>query len=84
MKPGHVENCLLFISFSSVCLGGINSAWWKYLMGVAFNVMAYVLYAMCLVWTVSDFVCVMLHSCSGNIHSLFCGYRPPFHTSSLL
>ena len=44
VKPGHVENCLLLISFSSFCLGGLNAAWWRYLMSAAFDVMAYDLF----------------------------------------
>ena len=46
---GHVENCLLFIAFRSVCLGGLNSAWWIYFMSATLYVMEYALYAMCLV-----------------------------------
>ena len=26
VKPGHVENCLLLIAFSSVCFGRLNAA----------------------------------------------------------
>ena len=49
VKPGHVEFFLLLIAFRSVCLGVINSAWWRYLMSAAFDVMAYALYDMCMV-----------------------------------
>ena len=40
MNTGHVEKYLLFISFRSVCLGGLNAAWWSYLMSAALYVMA--------------------------------------------
>ena len=49
MRPGHIENCLLLISFSSVFLGGLNVAWWSYLIIAAFDGMESALYAMCLV-----------------------------------
>ena len=74
----------MLIAFSSVCLGGINSDWWTYLVSAAFNVMAYALYDMCLVLLVSIFVHVDFHSCNGNIHNIVCGSLPPFHTSFLL
>ena len=53
-------------------------------MSAALDVMAYALYAICLVWTVFVSVDVLLHSRSGSIHNLVCGSRPPFHTSFLL
>ena len=84
VKLGHVENCLLFIAFIIVCLGGINSAWYGYLMGAALYVTVYALYDMCLVLLVSIFVHVDFHSCNGNIHNIVCGFLPPFHTSFLL
>ena len=56
VKPGHVENCLLLIAFGSVCFGGLNAAWWSYLMSAAFYVMEYALYDRYLVWSVSVFV----------------------------
>ena len=84
VNPGRIEKNLFLISFSSVFLGGLNAAWWRYLMSAYFDVMAYAFYAVCLVWSVSIFVDVVLHSCSGNIHNLVCSYRPPFHTSFLL
>ena len=84
VKLGHAENCLLFIDFIIVCLGGINSAWYGYLMGAALYVTVYALYDMCLVLPEYVFVDIALHSCSGNIHNIVCGSRPPFHTSLLL
>ena len=69
MKPGHVEIFLLLIAFSSVCLGGLNSSWWIYFMSADLDVMAYALYAMCLVLPVSVFVDVELPSCNYNIHN---------------
>ena len=53
MKPGHVENCLLLIAFSGVCFGGMNAAWWRYLMSAAFDVMENALYAMYILFIVS-------------------------------
>ena len=47
-------------------------------------VIAYALYALCLVWTVCVSGDVLLYSCSGNINNLFYGSRPPFRTSLLL
>ena len=38
VNPGHVENCLLLISFRIVCLGGLNAAWWSYLMSADLDV----------------------------------------------
>ena len=67
------------IAFSSIFLGELNAAWWRYFMIVAFNVMAYALYAMCLVCLVSAFVDAVLHSLSDNIHDLVCSSPPPFH-----
>ena len=84
MNPGHDENCLLFIDFRSVCLGGLNSDWWRYLMSAALDFMVYALYAMCLVWTGCVSGDLLLYSCSGNIHNLVCGSLPTFHTSFLL
>ena len=81
---GHVENCLLLISFSSVCLGRLNPAWWSYLMSSILDVMSYVLYVMCLVWIVCVSGDFLLYECSGNIHNLVCGFIPPLHTSFLL
>ena len=40
---GHVENCLLLMSFSRVCFGGMNAAWSRYLISADFEVMAYAL-----------------------------------------
>ena len=74
----------MLIAFSSVCLGGINSAWWTYLVSAAFNVMAYALYDMCLVLLVSVLGDVALNSCNGNIHNLVCDSLPLFHTNFLL
>ena len=59
---GHVENCLLFIAFRSVCLGGLNAAWWGYLIISALDFMAYAFYAMCLVWPVCVSGDVLLYS----------------------
>ena len=84
MNTGHVEFILLFIEFRSVCLGGINADWWRYLMSAALDVMSYSLYAMCLVWSVCVSVDVLLYVCGGNIRNLVFGYRPPFHTIFLL
>ena len=49
MTPGHVEYCLLLVDFRSVCLGGLNSTCWRYLMSAALDVITYALYTMCLV-----------------------------------
>ena len=38
VNPGHVENYLLFIAFSSVCLGGLNAAWWRYFMSEDYGI----------------------------------------------
>ena len=53
-------------------------------MTATFDVTAYSLYDMCLMWSVFVFVDFTLHSCSGNIHNLVCSSRTPFHTSFLL
>ena len=84
MNPGHVENCLLLIDFRSVCLGGLNADCWRYLMSAVLNFIAYALYAIYLLLTGCVSVNVLFDSCSGNIHNIFCGLRPPFHTSLLL
>ena len=55
-----------------------------YLMSDALDVMAYELYAMCLVWITYVSSNELLYSCSDNIHDLVCGSRPPFYTSFLL
>ena len=68
MKPGHVENCLFLIEFISIHFGGLNVAWWSYLMSAAFDIMTNALNSMCLVLLVSFFSDVELHSCNGNIH----------------
>ena len=80
---GHVENCLLLISFRSVCLGRLNEVWWRYLMSAALYVIAYALYAMCLVWTVCVSGDVLLDSCGGNTHNLVCGSRVDKHRKPL-
>ena len=69
VKPGHVENSLLLIAFSSVCFGGMHVAWWRYLMITAFNFMSNFLDAMCLVFLVSFLGDVLLQSCNGNTHN---------------
>ena len=84
MRPGHIENCLLLISFSSVCFGVLNVALWRYLMSAALNAMANVLYSMCLLLIVYILGDVALQSCNGNIHNRVCNYLPPFHTILLL
>ena len=80
VNPGHVEKTLLFLSLSSVSLGVLNAAWWRYLISAPLDVVPYALYAMCLVWTICVSGDVLLFSCSGNIHNIVCGSRPPFHT----
>ena len=80
----HDEICLLLITFRSGCLGGLNVAWWRYLMSYALDVMAYTLYAMCLVLTVFVSVNVFLYIFSVNINNLVCCSRPPFHTGFVL
>ena len=50
-------------------------------MSADLDVMVYLLYSMCLVWTGCVSGDVLLSSCSGNIHNLLCGYLPTFHTS---
>ena len=62
VNPGHVEKRLLFIAFRSVCLGGLNAAWWGYLIISALDFMAYAFYAMCLVWPVCVSGDVLLYS----------------------
>ena len=52
-----------------------------YLMSADFDVMANVLYAMCLVFIISVLGDVVLQSCNGNIRNRICGYISPFHTS---
>ena len=80
MKPGHVEILLFIISFRIVCVGRVNTDWWRYLMSSDLDVMACTLYGMCLIWTVFVYVDVLLNSLIGNIHDLVCGYCPPFRT----
>ena len=53
-------------------------------MSAAFDVMAFALYVICLVGSVSVFVDAALHYCSGNIHNLICNSLPSFHTILLL
>ena len=62
VRTGHVANFLFFISFRSVCLGGLNAASWIYLMSDDLDDMVYALYAMCLVWPVFVSVLVLLYS----------------------
>ena len=81
---GPVENCLLLIAFSSVCFGGMNVAWWRYLLSVALDIMEDSFFYICLVLLVSDLGDVVLHSCNGNIHNPLCGSLPTLHTSLLL
>ena len=84
VKPGHVENCLLLIAFTSVCFGGLNTALWRYFMSAAFDVMAYALYAMCPVFLFYVLGDVALQSCNGNTHNRVCGSLPYLHTILLL
>ena len=81
---GHVENCLLLVSFNMVCFGGLNAIWWRCLISADFYVMAYTLHSKCLVFLVSILGVVVLQSCDGNMHNLVCSYLPPFHTRLLL
>ena len=81
---GHVENKLFLTAFMSICLGGLNAAWWRYLMSASLNAMVYSFYAMCLVWTVCVSGDVLVFYFSGNIHNLVSGSHPPFHTRFLL
>ena len=62
MNTGHVEKYLLFISFRSVCLGGLNPDWWRYFMSTTLDIMEYLLYAMFLVWPVCVSGYVLLYS----------------------
>ena len=41
VDPGHVDHFLLLMAFSRVCFGGLNAAWWRYLISAAFEVMEY-------------------------------------------
>ena len=84
VKPGNVENYLLLIALSTVCFGGLNAAWWRYLMSAAFYVIPNAMCAMCLVLLISIFGDMALHYCNGNIHNLVCVSMPLFHTSLLL
>ena len=84
INTGHVENFLFLIFFRSVCLGGLNAAWWRYFMSAALVVMENALFAMFLVWTVCVSGNVLLYYCSGNIQNLVCDSRPPFRTSFIL
>ena len=52
-------------------------------MSADFDVMAYALYAMCLVWSFYVFLDVALNSCSGNIHNIVFGSCPAFHNGLL-
>ena len=61
-----------------------NSAWCRHLMNYALDVIAYALYAMCLIWTGCVSGDVLLDSYSGNIHTIVCGSRPSLYTSLLL
>ena len=80
VNPGHVEKQLL-MDFSRVCFGGLNAAWWRYLLIMAFDFMAYALHVRCLLLIVSVLGVVALQSCNGNIHNLVCSSIPHFHTS---
>ena len=62
VNPGHADNCLLLIAFTSVCLYGINAACCRYLMSADLDVMEYALYDMCLVWPVCVSGDVLLYS----------------------
>ena len=53
-------------------------------MNYALDVIAYALYAMCLIWTGCVSGDVLLDSYSGNIHTIVCGSRPSLYTSLLL
>ena len=52
-------------------------------MSAALYVIAYALYAMCLVWTVCVSGDVLLDSCGGNTHNLVCGSRVDKHRKPL-
>ena len=56
VNPVQVENWFLLIDFSRVCFGGLNAAWWRYLISSSFEVMAYVLLSRCLVFSISFYV----------------------------
>ena len=45
VKPGHVANWLLCNALGRVALGGLKPAWWRYLMRLALEVIAYALCA---------------------------------------
>ena len=75
VKPGHVENCLVLISFSSVCFGGMNASWCRYFMSAAFDVTENALYAMFLVLLVYFLViwrCILVMATYTTLFEVLC------------
>ena len=68
---------LFSMAFKSVSFGGLSRHWWRYLIHISFEVMAYALLAVCCVFFQGSLGVVAVGICSGlsgNIHNPVVGF----------